>query len=137
VAWRVVSDLETTVGAQPDLEFHRLDGGQRLLDLLDGRGSLIVIDALANADSPGSVVELFWHDERLANLRPGSTHDLGPAAALRLADALGLLPPNVIVFGISVTDFVPSQSLSQSAAQAACKLVERLRDELGSPAVAQ
>lgn len=130
VAWQVVGQLQSCIGDDVGVEFHRIDGGQRLLDLLDGQGSLLVIDALAKDSASGEILEFPWPDKRLEGLRPGSTHGLGPAAALALADTLGVLPAKVVVFGITAVDFESSHVVSEAVAAAARELVSRLRIEL-------
>ncbi len=112
LAWELVRRLESQMEGQTRLEFHVVEGGQRLLDLLDGRGSLLLVDALAPAGAPGTIHRFEWPDPQIDSLRPGSTHDLRPAEALQLADALGLLPPRVVIFGLEGVHLEPGTDLS-------------------------
>jgi hydrogenase maturation protease len=106
VGWEVLKVVRESSRGE-ELELHAVEGGQRLLELLDGRGSLILIDALAPAGHPGRVQRFVWPDARLESLQPGSTHDMRPVEALQLATLLGLLPQRVIVWGIEGESFAP------------------------------
>ena len=74
LAWEVVRQLQQKEWP-PDIVFYSLEGGQRLLEILDGRGSLILIDALAPAGSPGVIRRFGWPDPCVEVLRAGSTLD--------------------------------------------------------------
>jgi hydrogenase maturation protease len=113
-----------------------VEGGQRILDLLDGRGTLLLVDAMTADTTPGTIHRFEWPDQRVEALRPGSTHDLRPAEALRLAAALGTAPPRVVVFGIEVERIDPQPGLSRSVTAAVPELVRRLVEELeGGPII--
>lgn len=130
VAWEVIRRLRELLGELPGVEWATVDGGQRLLDLLDGRGMLILVDALAGDGTPGTIHRLDWPDPRLAGLRPGSTHDLKPAQALQLAGALGVLPPVVTIFGIEARAFGPQEELSRAVADAVPELVRWIAEQV-------
>ena len=49
VSWEVVRRLQQQMGAGSDIEFHEVEGGSGLLAVLDGCGSLVLVDALAIA----------------------------------------------------------------------------------------
>jgi len=132
LAWEVVRKLrERLEASHPGIEFHAVEGGQRALDALDGRGTLFLVDAVAGGGTPGSIHHFDWPDQRVEALRPGSTHHLRPAEALRLAAALGILPPRVKVFGIEAESFDPGSALSPSVAAAVPELVGCIRKKLG------
>lgn len=131
VAWRVVEKLQEDVGAVQGVEFYRVDGGQRLLDLLDDRGSAVILDAAETIDAPGSLTRFNWPNDQLAGLRPGTTHDLDIDAALRLAEALKALPQSVVVYAIAAESFDPGDDLSPSLATVVPALAKRLGSELG------
>jgi hydrogenase maturation protease len=129
LAWAVVRLLQER--AWPcDFEFQALEGGQRLLEVLDGRGSLVLIDALAPAGRPGAIRRFDWPDPGIAVLRPGSTHHLRPAEVLELAAALGLLPARVAVWAIEGEAFDPRPGLSPKILAAVPEMVKRISDEL-------
>jgi hydrogenase maturation protease len=107
-----------------------VEGGQRILDVLDGRGTLLLVDAVGASTRPGTIHRFEWPDQRVEALRPGSTHDLQPAEALRLATALGIAPPRVVIFGIEAESIDFQPGLSQSVMAAVPELVRWLVKEL-------
>lgn len=131
VAWCVVEQLREQLSNANEVEFHQVDGGQRLLDLLDERGTAVILDAAESADPPGTMARFEWPDDRLAGLRPGTTHDLGVEAGLRLAEALGTLPRTVIVYAIAAESFVPGAALTPALIAAVPALVQQVVSDLG------
>lgn len=136
VAWAVLRRLRERLGARTDIELHELDGGQRLLDVLDGRGTLVLVDALAG-EEPGTIHRLEWPDRRVHRMRPGSTHNLCPAEALELAATLGTLPPRVVVFGIEADCFDVGEGLSHALASSVPEAVHQLLKELANETTEQ
>jgi hydrogenase maturation protease len=130
VAWEVVRQLRRLQDWGRDTELHAVEGGQRLLDVLDGRGTLLLVDALASGGASGTIQRLEWPDPTLETLRPGTTHHLRPTEALQLAATLGLLPPRVVIWGIEGKAFGPDAGLSSGVANAVAELVEHIVVEL-------
>ena len=130
VGWEVLRALRLQIGDRPGIELHAVEGGQGLIDLLDGRGTLLVVDAVVTGAVAGTVHCFGWPEPRVETLRPGSTHQVRPAEALRLAGTLGLLPPQVVVYGIELERLDPHVGLSPSVAAAVPVLAERLATEL-------
>lgn len=126
VGWEVIRGL----GHRPNIEAYTVEGGQRILDFLDGQGTLVLIDALVTGGLPGRIHRFEWPDARIERLRPGSTHQVSPAEALQLARVLGIAPARVIVFGIEPEIIRPQQGLSPCVQAAVPKLVERITAEL-------
>ncbi len=129
VAWEVVRQLKQKVWGS-EIEFRALEGGQQLLDVLDGRGTLLLVDALVTPAAPGTIQRLEWPDPRLEALRPGTTHHLRLAETLQLAATLGLLPPQVVIWAIAAERFDPRAGLSPAVAAAVPGLVQRIVAEL-------
>jgi hydrogenase maturation protease len=129
LAWEVVRNLRQRQGLPSDVEVYMVEGGQRLLDRLDGRGTLFLIDALVAGTRPGTIHRFVWPHPSIEALRPGSTHDLRPAEALRLAEALGIAPPHIVVFGIEVESLAPQAGPNPSVMAAVPELVQRLVQE--------
>ncbi len=126
--WSVIDQLDARVGQ--DVSLHRAAGGHDLLELLDGRGSLILVDAVSSGAAPGTLHRFQWPDGRMQTLRPGSTHDLGLAVALRLADVLGLLPARVVVHGIEVGRCASHEGLTIAVADVLPRLVGSIVREI-------
>lgn len=130
LAWEVIQQLRERPELPPAIEIYRVEGGQRTLDILDGRGTLLLVDAAAPAARPGTIHRFEWPDARIESLRPGSTHDLRPDEALRLAEALGIAPPRVVVFAMEAECLAPQAGLSPAVSAALPRLVRCLMDEL-------
>jgi hydrogenase maturation protease len=130
LAWEVVRELREREGLRPQIESYMVEGGEGILNLLDGQGTLFLVDAVRIVTEPGTIHRFEWPDDRIEVLRPGSTHDLRPAEALRLASVLGIAPPRVIVFGIEVQRVGPQPGLSRPVMTAIPELVRRLVNEL-------
>lgn len=73
-----------------------------LINYLDGCRRLVVVDACLSGAPPGSIIRLQWADVRIEQLRSESSHSFGIGSTLRLAERLGKLPQQVVVFGIEV-----------------------------------
>jgi hydrogenase maturation protease len=79
----------------------------KLLDHLGNRTALIVVDAMAIAGhTAGELIDCSWEDARHAvfgcDAPTSSTHGLGLAHQLALAEALGLLPRSVRLIGLTI-----------------------------------
>lgn len=129
-AWEAVRRLQREKKWGSEIEFHAVEGGQRLLDKLDGRGTLLLIDAATSPVMPGTIQRLEWPDPRIDTLRPGTTHHLRPAETLQLAVALGLLPPKVILWTITGKCFDLQAGLSPPVVAALPQLVQQIVAEL-------
>jgi hydrogenase maturation protease len=130
LAWEVVRQLRERQDLPLEIEVYLVKGGQRILDVLDGRGTLLLVDAVEASTRPGAIHRFEWPDDRIESLRPGSTHDLRPAEALRLASVLGIAPARVIIFGIEAESIDPQGGLSQPVLAAVAEFVRRLLHEL-------
>jgi hydrogenase maturation protease len=113
-----------------EIELHAAQVGHQILDVLDGQGTLVLVDAMASVTAAGTIHRYVWRDLPVELLRPGTTHHLRPAEALRLAAALGLLPPRVIVWGIEAESFEAQTNLSSAVATAVPELLRRITEEL-------
>ncbi len=131
VGWEVVVTLRKQLGKATEIETRVVDGGQRILDVLDGRGSLVLVDAVEPNDKPGTLLQLEWPNAAVESLRAGSTHDFPPSEALKIAETLGMLPQKVVLFGIEASTVAPGDSLSANVRSAADQVVDRIMHMLG------
>jgi hydrogenase maturation protease len=124
-AWQVLEHLDDRAFAPAGCAVRRarIDRpGTDLLPLLRGAGHAVVLDAMRGGGPPGTVRlldrrELSLFDDRL------SSHALGVAEVLALADALGELPQVLHVVGIAGGAF--------DARRAALAVTDLLRARLG------
>lgn len=129
VGWEVVWKVQEARAWEAGIEFRSVEGGQRLLDLLDGRGTLVVVDAMMGP-AAGTIERLEWPAPGIDRLRPGTTHDLRPGEAIQLAAAVSLLPPRVVIWAIAGECFASSSAISPAVAVAVPELVKRIVAEL-------
>jgi hydrogenase maturation protease len=111
-----------------DVEVIEAGPAFRVLDLLDGAGTVVVVDALRTtkgARPPGTVVRAEAGPEGLpASVRSSlSSHGFGLAEAVGLAGALGDVP-RVVIHGVEAGDVTIGASLSEPVAAAIPALVD-------------
>ena len=110
--------------------------GSLLVEALGGAPGAILIDAMRAGDRPGNVRRLTAAQVLGAPQGFVSSHDVGVAQALALADALGALPRRTLVYGIEigagdVSAAGVGPSLDELCEQAVARLEPRLRADLG------
>lgn len=129
LGWRVAERLAAVANA-PGVTVRRACSPADIFDWLDAAERLIVCDACQNLGVPGRVHHWSWPDDRLLELRFAGSHDLGLAAALALADRLGLLPAEVSIWCAEGVAFGPGESMSPPVEASVAEMVERIQDEL-------
>ncbi|SFI85216.1 hydrogenase maturation protease [Albimonas pacifica] len=123
--------------APPGVEIHDSDGETAaLVELLEGARAAILVDACRSGAAPGALRRLDAAAGPLpAGLGAVSTHGLGPAEAIELARALGVLPPRCLVYAIEAARFDPGAPLTPAVALAAERAAERILEDLALPHV--
>ena len=111
-AVRCLADQELPPGVEV------LDGGTSgadLVDHLDGRTKVIVIDAASGDGPPGTIYRCEARDliEQEGSL---SLHEFGLADSLHMAESLGCAPQRVIVLGVQPATMEPGLELSPQVA---------------------
>jgi len=127
-AGRLVEQLKNR--AETGSEFLALSNPSQLLDHVDGCDRLIVVDSCASGASPGTVTRLVWPDSRIKARHSHSTHGIGVAEMLTLADQLGRLPNEVVIFGIEPRDCQPGLPLSPAVQECVDDLERELLREI-------
>ncbi len=124
--------------ARPDLPpgVAVVDGGTAglgLIPLIEGYRRVVLVDAVLMGEPPGTVRRFRWHEANVAgHERPLSLHQSDLADALALAEALGCLPPEVIVFGVQPQHADWERLPSEAVARALPGLVDALLTEVRS-----
>jgi hydrogenase maturation protease len=131
---RVIDALERT-GVPGGIALLRCAHPLELLDAMSGARAAIVIDAARAGAAPGTLRALPW--ESLVREPAVSTHGLGVAQALALAQALDRMPPHVEIIAIEAADEVPGEGLSAPVAAAVAWLAGDLGARLATHACAQ
>jgi hydrogenase maturation protease len=99
--------------------------------LLDGYDELLLVDAIARGDAPGTVTVI---EPTVADLEPEplDPHRLEPGPLLASVQALGAMPPRVVLVGCEPADLDEGMGLSpvvRDALGPAVDVVRRLIDE--------
>jgi hydrogenase maturation protease len=131
VGWRAIERLGD-LGA--DAEAVALREPFALLDRLGRLGGferLVVIDACESGSPPGLVRRFRWplEGDSIPD-SPRSSHGFGLASLLRLAESLGTLPPNVVIFAVEAERCRPGDDLSPTVLESLPTLVAVVRREV-------
>ena len=126
VGWCVVEELLTMKTLPTHIVVQRAEPTE-LLTLFQRMpaANFVVVDALWRSDAPGSVHEL-TPDACLSGAKFCSTHGVDLAAALRLAQQLEIIPPQLRVIGITGANFSRGAALSPAVLAAVPAVVERI-----------
>jgi hydrogenase maturation protease len=133
VGVRAVEQLQARIGALPP-GVDVIDGGTQglgLIPVIETYRRLIIVDAVP-MDLPAGTIQRFGWDEAqpISHARALSLHHTDLTDALVLADALGSLPPDVIIFGVQPAYMDWDQPMSQPVERALPDLVEALLSEV-------
>jgi hydrogenase maturation protease len=110
-----------------------LDGGTAGIELLDhirARELLIIVDAMRNGFSPGTVYRVAGEDVPAAFMTNISPHQLGISNLLATARLTDCLPARLVLFGIEPEDIATGLGLSVPVAAGLGKLIEAVGREL-------
>lgn len=103
----------------------------RLLDVLDGAGAAVLVDATRSGAEPGTVRRL---DASTGDVTAGveafaSSHTFDLAATLELGRSLGRLPPRLVIYGIEAGPLSLGGGLSPAVEAALDEVITRVREE--------
>lgn len=134
VGVRVVQAMEG-LALPPGVElFDGATAGLDLLDVLADRQRVIVIDAIAGDNAPGTVVRLTPEDLVGHSGQAVSLHEIGFLETLVLARQLGIDPPEVVIFGIQPREMDSGLDLSPEIAGLVPEIIRLVLAELGTDA---
>jgi len=109
-------------------------GGLTLLDLMGGAETVLLIDAVAMGKTPGAIVRFTAEEVAMEGGQPGlSLHETGLAAVFALGREMGLLPPQIVIYGVEPASVECRLGLSPVVAEALDPLVEAILAELTLP----
>jgi hydrogenase maturation protease len=111
-----------------------------LLDWLDDVSCLHVVDACCSDHSTAHLERLVWNSadstastaNQFTNLdfRQPAGHDFGITDVLRLAESTGRIPPNVVLWAITGSQFAPDSCVSGAISTAVESLAEQIMRDL-------
>lgn len=105
--------------------------GVDLVIKMDGWQRVILIDAVQMGAKPGTWRRFKPEDVRLIAEGQGfSLHESGVASALELAQALGKLPPEVIIYGMEPQILEVREELSPVVQAAIPELMQNILEEI-------
>jgi hydrogenase maturation protease len=119
----------------PGVSVHRCERPvPDLLDALEGAEAAILVDAARTGATPGSVMRLARGD--LARALCASSHALGVADALRLAELLGRAPSRIEVVAIEIAEVHAPEltAAGRAAAGEAAEAALEIAHEILGPA---
>lgn len=109
-------------------------GGLRILDLLQGYQSAIIIDAITTGIRPQGSVSRFEGTRFIKTMRLVSYHDINFVTTLRLAKLMRIpVPKNIIVFGIEIAQAIEfREGLSPDVLQGAEYCIKQIQKEISN-----
>jgi hydrogenase maturation protease len=105
--------------------------GMDLLDLIEDRRKVIVIDAVEADAAPATVLRFTAEDLARRQAVDLSLHQLGLFEMLAMARYLGRAPQKVVIFGIVPKDMSPGLELSAEVAAVVPEVIKRVLAEIG------
>lgn len=107
--------------------------GIGLINFVEGRKRVIIVDAAEMGRVPGEVARLVPEQIRLGcSVRSFSLHAPGIADSLLLAQALNLRLPDIVIFGIQPSFIGWRSGLSPAVQSAVPRVVEAVLEEVGA-----
>jgi len=135
LGWIVVERLKPRLPR--GVAWARAASALEILELFEGKDEAIIVDAAQPAGQPGSIRSFRWPCDSLRRGDAPSTHSLGLADALRLAELLGHLPRKVVIFAAEAQNVEPGAGLSPAVAGSVSALVAAILAEVESGAIRQ
>lgn len=134
--WEIGDQLRVQIAETVDVR--QASTPSQLLDWLEGVDRLIVCDACQarprSADCPSndsaSVHRWEWPTSQVETLRSADSHSFGLPQVLQLAERLGNLPSQVIVFAIEASSFDAFSELSPEVTAALPDLISGIAGEM-------
>ncbi|MHB1688865.1 MAG: hydrogenase maturation protease [Ignavibacteriaceae bacterium] len=125
-----VEKLKEEFCEQEEIKFESTSwGGFRIIDLLKGFNTAIIIDAFKTGSNPPGFIYIMNQNNFSGSARMVSFHDINFATAIEFARKLGLkMPDNIIVYGIEAKEIDTfSETLSPEVEEAVNKCVEEIK----------
>lgn len=105
-------------------------GGLDLLQVLEGRQRVVVVDAADVGREPGQFVRFTPDQARLAQAADRfSLHNAGLGEILALANALGRTLPHMVIFGVQPAEIGWREGLSPAVEAALPAMIDAVLEE--------
>ncbi len=126
--WRVANSLkQACIGSA--VRVQHASSPIELLDWIDDADKLVVCDACRGLGPAGRLRRFDWPDQQLSAAQWSGTHDFSLVASLRLAEQLGRLPQQVVIWAIEASTDRVSEQLSDAVEAGVQQLAQRLAGE--------
>jgi hydrogenase maturation protease len=133
VGWLVAERLRDRLADLPDVQVVRSSADPAALltqAAWNEAHHVVLVDAVVTGAPPGTV-EVRGGEQPLPSPRSSGTHDLGLAATLQIAKALGRVPPDLTIVGVEGARFgigdLPSPAVIAAAERVAVALDAEVR----------
>ena len=110
-----------------------LDAGTSIIDLmeeLNGRRKVVVIDAVRGGQSPGTLYRFSPEDVAAEAVPADSLHQVGLLETLRLAELVDCRPEQVVIIGAQPEDTSLKIGLTEAVAAAVLRAAEMVMAEI-------
>lgn len=118
---------------QDDVVVRKAGSPVELLDWLDGTDRLIVCDACRGLGRAGEVQRWTWPDRELLDAALSGTHDLPLPAVIQLAERIGRLPSEVVLYAVEAATSSPLNVVSSEVLESIPKLTHNIKNEISMP----
>jgi hydrogenase maturation protease len=111
-----------------------IDGGTSAIDILpylEGVGLLIILDAVAGKEPPGTIYRMGLGDIKYEFSPEMSLHDLNVPAVLQLCEALGRKPPETLIIGMQPAVIEEGLEISAEIEAALPRLLDYVLEQVG------
>lgn len=110
-----------------------LDGGVaglNLLPVIAGFDRLIIIDAVAKGSPPGTIERIRWREVKQVARLGATTHQIGAAELLSIAEFQGGAPRSIVIIGIAPLDVSYGEEPTELIKASLPGLIDAVKAEL-------
>ncbi len=108
------------------LEVRKAHEPAELLNWLDGIEKLHICDACVTDAPAGELATWRFPSAAIEETGFASTHAISLPAVLRLSEQLGILPREVVIWGVTITCAAPGESLSPPVEAVVQRVADRI-----------
>jgi len=101
--------------------------GTALMESWQGFQYVIIVDAVSSGATPGTIFRIDTKKEAVpTKFFHYSTHAFSIAEAVKLACAMNVLPPKLVIYGIEGNNFAAGVDISPPVKEAANQVIEQI-----------
>lgn len=129
----IAEKLKEIISDHPQIKVEETNwGGFRIIDLLSGFKTAIIIDALRTRKKPAGFIHKLDYKELIHSVRMVSFHDVNFATAVEFAKEINILmPKEILVYAIEINEVDHfSEELTKEVSNAVDNCIQLILDEL-------